>query len=76
MIGISEPTWQVPRVEIERGHLVCVDFRPTDTRRPGRLRFVFQIAAFSAMTRISGVEEIGARRVALSCEGPRGRRGG
>jgi ADP-ribose pyrophosphatase YjhB (NUDIX family) len=96
MIGISEPTWQVPRVpastgallfdecgrllvlnptykrhwtipggqleadgetpwqacrretreecgiEIERGRLVCVDFRPPkDARRPGGLRFVF-----------------------------------
>jgi 8-oxo-dGTP diphosphatase len=96
MIGMSEPTWQVPRIpasagallfdergrllvlkptykrgwtipggqleadgetpwqacrretreecgiEIERGWLVCVDFRPAkDARRPGGLRFVF-----------------------------------
>jgi 8-oxo-dGTP diphosphatase len=120
MIGISEPTWQVPRVpasagallfdeagrllvlnptykrhwtipggqleadgetpwqacrrevreecgiEIERGRLVCVDFRPPkDARRPGGLRFVFNCGVLGddLRGRISlQAEEIGEYR--------------
>lgn len=120
MIGISEPTWQVPRVpasagallfdepgrllvlnptykrhwtipggqleadgetpwqacrrevreecgiEIERGRLVCVDFRPPkDARRPGGLRFVFNCGVLGddQRGRISlQAEEIGEHR--------------
>ena len=120
MSGISEPTWQVPRVpasagallfdargrllildptykrhwtipggqleadgetpwqacrrevreecgiEIERGRLVCVDFRPPkDARRPGGLRFVFNCGVLDDVqrARISlQAEEIGGYR--------------
>jgi 8-oxo-dGTP diphosphatase len=36
-------TWEECRIEIQRGRLVCVDYRPAkNSRRPGGLRFVFQ----------------------------------
>lgn len=35
-------TWEECRIEIQRGRLVCVDYRPPkNSRRPGGLRFVF-----------------------------------
>jgi 8-oxo-dGTP pyrophosphatase MutT (NUDIX family) len=35
-------TWEACRIEIQRGRLVCVDYRPPkNSRRPGGLRFVY-----------------------------------
>lgn len=70
----GETPWQACRrevreecgIEIERGRLVCVDFRPPkDARRPGGLRFVFNCGVLGddQRGRISlQAEEIGEYR--------------
>jgi 8-oxo-dGTP pyrophosphatase MutT (NUDIX family) len=70
----GETPWQACRrevreecgIEIERGRLVCVDFRPPkDARRPGGLRFVFNCGVLGddEQGRISlQAEEIGEYR--------------
>ena len=53
----GETPWQACRretreecgIQIERGRLVCIDFRPPkDARRPGGLRFVFHCGVLDA----------------------------
>lgn len=71
-------------IEIDRGRLVCVDFRPPkDARRPGGLRFVFHCGELT-VAQIQGislqVEEISEYRfadleeAAAMLSGPVGRR--
>jgi 8-oxo-dGTP pyrophosphatase MutT (NUDIX family) len=72
----GETPWQACRREareecgivIERGRLVCVDFRPPKPpRRPGGLRFVFHCGVVDERQRAGIVlqpEEIGAYRFA------------